>query len=112
MLKRMTNESYFKWLSCEYEIPKKLQFVVCWNTVGLLTSLKVTAKEEIPAWRTMRRNYCENVTICFTLIGAKESHEMVASRHIDCRVNWGPTMDQEGKILPTPNFFWSVLKTL
>ena len=54
----------------------------------------------------------KNVTICFTLIGAKESHEMVASRHIDCRVNWGPTMDQGGKILPTPNFFWSVLKTL
>ena len=42
MLKRMTNESYFKWLSCEYEFPKKLQFAVCWNTVGLLTSLKVT----------------------------------------------------------------------
>ena len=38
----MTNESYFKWLSCEYEFPKKLQFAVCWNTVGLLTSLKVT----------------------------------------------------------------------
>ena len=27
-LKRMTNESYFKWLSCEYEFPKKLQFAV------------------------------------------------------------------------------------
>ena len=26
---RMTNESYFKWLSCEYEFPKKLQFAVC-----------------------------------------------------------------------------------
>ena len=29
MLKRMTNESYFKWLSCEYEFPKKLQFDIC-----------------------------------------------------------------------------------
>ena len=54
----------------------------------------------------------KNVTICFTLIGAKESHEMVASRHIDCRVNWGPTMDQGGKILHTPNFFLEFIFSL
>ena len=74
------------------------------------------SSNEFKSYRLRRKfqpdGRCENVTICFTLIGAKESHEMVASRHIDCRVNWGPTMDQEGKILPTPNFFWSVLKTL
>ena len=46
----------------------------------------------------------KNVTICFTLIGAKESHEMVASRHIDCRVSWGPTMDKVKSSQP-PIFF-------